>query len=128
MRAPITAPATTPTIASALATSPLRSPARPASRISPSRIQSMRVIAPGFDVRRSNLVEKRSTDMSHGTHYRWDDIPKEPLRPDLGRKLIATDRMMIAQVFLQKGALVAKHSHENEQLTWIVEGTLRLWL
>ena len=66
--------------------------------------------------------------MSHGTHYRWDDIPKEPLRPDLGRKLIATDRMMIAQVFLQKGALVAKHSHENEQLTWIVEGTLRLWL
>jgi unsaturated pyranuronate lyase len=66
--------------------------------------------------------------MSHGTHYRWDDIPKEPLRPDLGRKLIATDRMMIAQVFLQKGALVAKHVHENEQLTWIVEGTLRLWL
>ncbi len=66
--------------------------------------------------------------MSFGTHYRWDDIPKEPLRPDLGRKLIATDRMMIAQVFLQKGALVAKHSHENEQLTWIVEGTLRLWL
>ena len=66
--------------------------------------------------------------MSHGTHYRWDDIPKESLRPDLGRKLIATDRMMIAQVFLQKGALVAKHSHENEQLTWIVEGTLRLWL
>ena len=66
--------------------------------------------------------------MSHGTHYRWADIPKEPLRPDLGRRLIATDRMMIAQVFLQKGALVAKHSHENEQLTWIVEGTLRLWL
>jgi quercetin dioxygenase-like cupin family protein len=66
--------------------------------------------------------------MSIGTHYRWDDIPKERLRPDLGRKLIATDRMMIAQVFLQKGALVAKHSHENEQLTWIVEGTLRLWL
>jgi quercetin dioxygenase-like cupin family protein len=66
--------------------------------------------------------------MSHGTHYRWDDIPREPLRPDLGRKLIATDRMMIAQVFLQQGALVAKHEHENEQLTWIVEGTLRLWL
>jgi quercetin dioxygenase-like cupin family protein len=66
--------------------------------------------------------------MSHGTHYRWDDIPKEALRPDLGRRLISTDRMMIAQVFLEKGALVAKHEHENEQLTWIVEGTLRLWL
>jgi DNA-binding transcriptional MocR family regulator len=24
--------------------------------------------------------------------------------------------------------VVAKHEHENEQLTWIVEGTLRLWL
>jgi quercetin dioxygenase-like cupin family protein len=65
---------------------------------------------------------------SGATHYRWEDIPKEPLRPDLGRRLISTDRMMIAQVFLQKGAVVAKHSHENEQLTWIVEGTLRLWL
>ena len=36
--------------------------------------------------------------------------------------------MMIAQVYLAKGAIVPKHSHENEQLTYILEGRLRFWL
>jgi quercetin dioxygenase-like cupin family protein len=66
--------------------------------------------------------------MSAGTHYRWQDLPLEELKSDLGRRLISTERMMLAQVYLQKGAIVPRHSHENEQLTWIVEGTLRLWL
>jgi len=62
------------------------------------------------------------------THYRWDDLPKEPLKEDLSRRLISTERMMIAQVFLEQGAVVPTHSHENEQLTYILEGTLRFWL
>jgi quercetin dioxygenase-like cupin family protein len=62
------------------------------------------------------------------THYRWDDLPKEPLKEDLSRRLISTERMMIAQVFLEQGAVVPSHSHENEQLTYILEGTLRFWL
>ena len=61
-------------------------------------------------------------------HYRWEDLPKEQLRPDLHRRLISTERMMIAHVYLDKGAVVATHSHENEQLTYILEGTLRFWL
>jgi len=62
------------------------------------------------------------------THYRWDDLPKEPLKDDLSRRLIATDRMMIAQVFLEQGCIVPLHSHENEQLTYILEGRLRFFL
>ena len=62
------------------------------------------------------------------THFRWDDLKKEPLKDDLSRRLIATDRMMLAQVFLEKGCVVPLHSHENEQLTYILEGTLRFWL
>jgi quercetin dioxygenase-like cupin family protein len=65
---------------------------------------------------------------SGGTHYRWEELPLEQLRPDLGRRLLTGERMMIAQVYLEKGALVAKHEHDNEQLTYILEGTLRLWL
>jgi quercetin dioxygenase-like cupin family protein len=61
-------------------------------------------------------------------HYRWDELPKETLKRDLGRRLIATERMMLAQVYLEKGCIVPKHSHENEQLTYILEGTLRFWL
>jgi quercetin dioxygenase-like cupin family protein len=60
--------------------------------------------------------------------YRWEDIPKEALKPDLARRLISTDRMMLAQVYLEKGCVVPKHAHENEQLTYILEGVLRFWL
>ena len=62
------------------------------------------------------------------THYRWDDLAKEPLKEDLTRRLISTERMMLAQVFLEKGCIVPKHAHENEQLTYILEGKLRFWL
>ena len=62
------------------------------------------------------------------THYRWDELPHEQLSPLIGRRLINGDEMMIAQVYLAKGAIVPKHSHENEQLTYILEGRLRFWL
>ena len=58
------------------------------------------------------------------THYRWDDIPRERVTDMLDRKLITGDRMMLAHVYLKKGCVVPKHSHENEQLTYIVEGAL----
>jgi quercetin dioxygenase-like cupin family protein len=62
------------------------------------------------------------------THYRWTDLPKEELNPEISRRLISGERMMLAHVYLEKGCIVPLHSHENEQLTWIVEGGLRFWL
>ena len=62
------------------------------------------------------------------THYRWADIPKERLSDVLDRKLITGDRMMLAHVYLKKGAVVPQHSHENEQITYILEGGLRFWI
>ncbi|HEY9226869.1 MAG TPA: cupin domain-containing protein [Gemmatimonadaceae bacterium] len=59
------------------------------------------------------------------THYRWDSMPKEAVSPMLDRRLITGDRMMIAHVYLKKGCIVPKHSHENEQITYILEGALR---
>ena len=61
-------------------------------------------------------------------HYRWDDMPKETLKGGLDRRLISTDRMMLAHVYLEQGTIVPKHEHENEQLTYILEGVLRFWL
>src|SRR3954471_24403103 len=55
-------------------------------------------------------------------------MPKEELKPDLGRRLISTERMMLAHVYLKKGCIVPQHSHENEQLTYILEGGLRFWI
>ena len=61
-------------------------------------------------------------------HVKWDDITRENVTDDIARKLFKGERMMLAQVFLEKGAIVPKHSHENEQLTWILEGALRFWI
>ena len=65
---------------------------------------------------------------SEAPRYRWDDMPLEALKPDLERRLISTERMMLAHVYMQKGCIVPKHSHENEQLTYVLEGVLRFWL
>jgi quercetin dioxygenase-like cupin family protein len=62
------------------------------------------------------------------TWYRWDDIPHEALSPTIGRKLVTGDTMMLAHVYLKKGAIVPKHQHENEQLTYILEGALKFWI
>ena len=62
------------------------------------------------------------------TLYRWDDMAKVELKPGLHRRLVSTERMMLAHVYLDEGCVVPKHSHENEQLTYILEGVLRFWL
>lgn len=62
------------------------------------------------------------------THYRWEDLPREELNPLIGRRLVTGERLMIAHVYLAKGAIVPQHAHDNEQLTYILEGTLRFWL
>ena len=62
------------------------------------------------------------------TWYRWDDMPREQVSDVLDRRLITGDRMMLTQVYLKKGAIVPRHSHENEQITYILEGGLRFWI
>jgi quercetin dioxygenase-like cupin family protein len=61
-------------------------------------------------------------------HARWDDLPKERVTDAISRKIFTGERMMIAHVFLDKGAIVPTHQHENEQLTYILEGALRFWI
>ncbi len=58
----------------------------------------------------------------------WDAIPMEELSPSIGRKMVSGEKVMIAQVFLDKGAIVPKHQHHNEQITYILSGVLRFWI
>ena len=66
--------------------------------------------------------------MADATHYRWDDLPREELNSEIGRRFITGDSMMIAHVYLKQGAVVPKHAHHNEQITYILEGGLRFRL
>lgn len=60
--------------------------------------------------------------------YCWDEMPKERVSNLLQRRLVTSERMMLAHVYLEKGCIVPKHSHENEQITYILEGALHFWI
>ena len=59
---------------------------------------------------------------------RWEEIEREIVTNGIARQLFTGKRMMLAHVHLDKGAVVPKHVHENEQLTWIVRGAMKFWL
>jgi quercetin dioxygenase-like cupin family protein len=60
--------------------------------------------------------------------HRWESMPKEEVNPQIGRRMITGDRMMIAHIYLKKGCVVPRHAHENEQITYVLEGALRFHL
>lgn len=57
--------------------------------------------------------------------HRWNDMPRERVTDQIDRRVITGERMMLAHVYLKKGSIVPRHSHDNEQLTYILEGALR---
>ena len=61
-------------------------------------------------------------------YRRWAEIPLETVTDQITRKLITGQQMMLAHVYLKKGAIVPKHQHHNEQFTYILEGALRFYM
>src|ERR1700761_9415666 len=63
--------------------------------------------------------------MSTATLHRWSDIEPEQLNPLLTRQFVTGAQAMFARIGLKKGCVVPRHSHPNEQITFILEGALR---
>jgi quercetin dioxygenase-like cupin family protein len=76
----------------------------------------------------NTAAAKNPLEATNAKHYRWDELPAEKLKGGLTRRLITGDRMMIAHVYFKKGDDVPRHSHENEQITYIIEGALKFHL
>ncbi len=57
--------------------------------------------------------------------HRWNEIERERLGPLTARQVIHSERMTFARIYLKKGAVVARHQHENEQVSYLLEGRLR---
>ena len=57
--------------------------------------------------------------------YRWDELALEKVTEMISRKIVTGEREMLAQVYLKKGALVPIHSHESEQITYVLQGALK---
>ena len=57
--------------------------------------------------------------------HRWDEIELERVTEMMSQKIITGEREMMAQIYLKRGALIPMHSHESEQMTYILQGALR---
>ena len=55
----------------------------------------------------------------------WHKVEREKLNDLIDREMVVGDKLMLARVFLKKGAHVPQHHHHNEQVTYILEGALK---
>lgn len=46
------------------------------------------------------------------------------MTPDVTRQVVHSGRMTTARIFLQKGAVIPRHSHDNEQISHVLQGRL----
>ena len=60
--------------------------------------------------------------------FDWQTLAREQLNPGLARQFITGARTTVARFQFQKGCAVPVHSHENEQVTYVLEGALRFQL
>jgi quercetin dioxygenase-like cupin family protein len=60
--------------------------------------------------------------------YRWDEIALEKVTEMISRKIITGEREMVTQIYLKRGAIVPLHSHESEQMTYVLQGGLRFMI
>ena len=58
----------------------------------------------------------------------WDEVPVEELTAKIRRQVVTGKNEMMVRVCLDKGAVVATHSHESEQIAYIMEGAMRLMI
>jgi quercetin dioxygenase-like cupin family protein len=57
----------------------------------------------------------------------WSNIQVEQVNEKMKRQFIHGEKVMIAKMEFQDGFTVPWHSHENEQITEVIEGVLRFW-
>jgi len=56
--------------------------------------------------------------------HRWDSIDHEVMSPEIARRVVHTARMTTARIYIKKGGVVPRHSHDNEQISHVLEGRL----
>ena len=64
--------------------------------------------------------------VSRTSLHRWDEIALEKVTEMISRKIVSGEREMLAQIFMKRGALVPLHAHDSEQMTYILQGALRV--
>jgi quercetin dioxygenase-like cupin family protein len=65
------------------------------------------------------------SDHTKPKYIPWSTVEHEKLNDLIDREMVVGDNLMLARVFLKKGAHVPEHHHHNEQVTYILEGALK---
>jgi quercetin dioxygenase-like cupin family protein len=55
----------------------------------------------------------------------WKTLEVEQLNDKLTRQMISGENATLAQLVVKKGGTVPRHSHVNEQYSWIISGALK---
>ena len=96
--------------------------AKSAAKSKPARPKSVAMRSTVKRRKRSN-TKKREPQ-----HVPWSSVVIEDLNPLLRRHFVVGQEIMLARVLLKKGCIVPEHSHDNEQMTYILEGALKFWI
>lgn len=57
--------------------------------------------------------------------HRWDEIALEKVTEMVSRKVVTGAGEMMAQIYLKRGAIVPLHAHASEQMTYVLQGSLK---
>ena len=60
--------------------------------------------------------------------HRLEDQPREQMIAGVKRRFVSGERTTVGQIWLAKDALVPEHTHESEQVSYIIEGSMRFTL
>jgi quercetin dioxygenase-like cupin family protein len=60
--------------------------------------------------------------------YCWDELPLDKVTEMVARKAIVGARQTLAQSYLKAGAIVPLHSHPDEQMIYVLQGTLNVFV
>lgn len=61
-------------------------------------------------------------------HIRWDDVETEQLNPKLKRQFFTSGGVTLARLVMSRGLQIPTHHHSSEQITNIVQGSIKMWL
>src|SRR3954468_9080731 len=57
--------------------------------------------------------------------HSWTTVPKQEMTTSLVNQYVTASRMTIARLEMKRGCSVPSHSHENEQVAFVLSGALK---
>ena len=89
------------------------------------KTKTTKAARPASKVALKGTIRKSKPLKAELRHIPWSSVEVEALNPLLGRHFIVGLNVMLARVLLKKGCIVPEHSHHNEQISMMEQGSLR---